>query len=211
MAGLRGQIRLPRADSRARRNSTNLASQVDFLDPNEVIDLTPAGKFTVNLDEDGGLVVTSGELGIDLIASSGLTLSASGLGVDVQGVLAIDASGVKLNFNTAGLSDVAGVLTLDPATSGNIGGVKQGGSVADTTANAVTLTSVSTTVTDPADAPVDADALRDDLVANALAEIRTALGNLATRDTELESAIENAGTILNALISRLESSGAIAT
>ena len=39
---------------------------------------------------------------------------------------------------------------------------------------------VATVVTDPADTPATVDALRDDLVANALAEIRVSLGLLAT-------------------------------
>lgn len=82
---------------------------------------------------------------------------------------------------------------------------------ADSAQNAITLTAVSSAVTDPADAPATVDALRDDLVANALNEIETALGNLATRDTELETAIETLAGEFNDLLAKLRTSGAIAS
>jgi hypothetical protein len=71
---------------------------------------------------------------------------------------------------------------------------------ADSSQNAITLTSV----TDPADAPADADALRDDLVANALAELQT-------RDGELKTAIETLAGEFNDLLSKLRTANLLDT
>jgi hypothetical protein len=89
--------------------------------------------------------------------------------------------------------------------------VKQATARADSGETAVTLTAVTTTVTDPADAPADADALRDDLVANALSEIETALGNLSTRDGELETSVETLATEFNDLLAKLRTAGVLNT
>ena len=53
--------------------------------------------------------------------------------------------------------------------------------------------SVAHAITDPADAPATADILRDDLVANAIPEIKAALDAL--------------GTIINAILARMETHG----
>ena len=53
--------------------------------------------------------------------------------------------------------------------------------------------SVAHAITDPADAPATADILRDDLVANAIPEIKAALDAL--------------GTIINAILARMEAHG----
>jgi hypothetical protein len=97
------------------------------------------------------------------------------------------------------------------AAGASRGGVLIAEARADSSQNAITLTSVTTTVTDPADSPADADALRDDLVANAINEIETALGNLSTRDGELETAIETLAGEFNDLLAKLRTSGALTT
>jgi hypothetical protein len=230
---------------------------VDFIGSDEVVGLTADGYLTVALDEDGGLQTTSAELGIKLNATNpGLVLSSDGIAALTQGVIDIDASGIKLVFGT-GLQNDAGTLktkdteidhdnllnfatnehvdhtavninttaplqgggdisatrtlSIDSATTAAEGVVKQATARADSGETAVTLTAVTTTVTDPADAPADADALRDDLVANALSEIETALGNLSTRDGELETSVETLATEFNDLLAKLRTAGVLNT
>lgn len=55
--------------------------------------------------------------------------------------------------------------------------------------------SESHTLTMPADTPATADALRDDLVANVLAEVQTALDALGTTINEIVAALESAGML----------------
>lgn len=217
MAGLRGQVREPGADPRARRNSQNLAEQVDFVDPAGVISIDGDGYLALALASDGGLTVASSELTLDLDTDPGLALSASGLTAVVQGVLDIDASGIKLVLAAdPGLEDSSGLrvkiktdggvvrdadgLSLAAATTLVIGGVNQAAAQADSGETSVTLTSV----TDPADSPADADALRDDLVANALAELQT-------RDGELETSIETLAGEFNDLLAKLRTAGILTT
>lgn len=50
-------------------------------------------------------------------------------------------------------------------------------------------------ITTPADSPATADALRDDLVANALPEIRDAIATLAAKVNELQTAMKTAGSM----------------
>lgn len=53
----------------------------------------------------------------------------------------------------------------------------------------VSSASTSHAITDPADAPVDADALRDDLVANAIVDIENALDALGTKINAILTAL----------------------
>ncbi len=57
----------------------------------------------------------------------------------------------------------------------------------------INYASVSHTITDPADAPADADALRDDLVANTIPSAETALDTLATKINSIIDALEANG------------------
>jgi hypothetical protein len=62
---------------------------------------------------------------------------------------------------------------------------QQGANVADASA--------SHSITDPADSPADADALRDDLVTNAIPEIESALDALGTKVNAILASLEAAG------------------
>jgi hypothetical protein len=55
--------------------------------------------------------------------------------------------------------------------------------------------SASHAITDPADTPADADALRDDLVANAIPDTESALNALGTKINSILSALETAGIL----------------
>jgi len=234
MAGLKGQAREPRTDARARRNSQGLASEVDWVGSGSLLTLDGDGLLQLSLKSDGGLANNSGELTIDLDADPGLVLAATGVKVKVAAPILLDTGGVGLDLATdPGLelnSDQLQVKTktgggvvrdsdglsvdatqLSAADTSNKGVVLQAAARADSGQDAVTLTGVSTAVTDPADAPADADALRDDLVANALSEIRTALGNLDTRDGELETAVETLASEFNDLLSKLRTAGVLNT
>jgi len=50
-------------------------------------------------------------------------------------------------------------------------------------------------ITDPADSPADADALRDDLVTNTISELRDAIATLAAKVNELQTAMKDAGAM----------------
>jgi len=56
---------------------------------------------------------------------------------------------------------------------------------------AITDATTSHAITDPADTPADADALRDDLVANTIPDIEAALDALGTKLNSILTALEN--------------------
>ena len=116
MSGLAGQDRNPNQDVRVRRNADNLAAVLEFVGPDEVIGISAEGVLTLNLTTNGGLVNTSGTLGILLNPTNpGLALSAAGLAAVVQGVLSIDGSGILLNIGS-GLANSGGSLVVELAT-----------------------------------------------------------------------------------------------
>ena len=84
--------------------------------------------------------------------------------------------------------------TLVVASGGEID-VESGGKItADgTQASHITNATTSHSITDPADSPLDADALRDDLVANTIPSIEAALDALATKINSLIAALEGVG------------------
>lgn len=77
--------------------------------------------------------------------------------------------------------------------------VKQSVANVDSGSSTVTLTAA----VDPANTPITADALRDDLVANTLP-------SLVARDTELETAIEALAATVNSLQAKLRTAGTLA-
>ena len=105
--------------------------------------------------------------------------------------------------------DSDGALEVENATATVTGAVLKSAARADSSQNAITLTGVTTSVTDPGDSPANADALRDDLVANTIPDIEGDMANLATRDTELETAVETLATEFNDLLAKLRTSGAL--
>ena len=115
MAGLKGFLREPASDVRARRNSSSLASFTQFIGSAEIVQISGVGELTLRLKSDGGLVNTTGELAIKLDGST-LTLSASGLAVDPA---AIDHDAL-LNFESDEHVDHAAVNvdTTAPLTGG---------------------------------------------------------------------------------------------
>lgn len=190
---------------------------------------------------DTSLQLAAGGASVRLAATPGLEI-ATGLKVKVQGVLTIDASGIKLNIGEAlevdgssnlrvkvkasgGITRDADGLSVDganlpAATTTNKGAVKQASAVPDQsaltdgsggTSGDGTVGAISTDITDPADSPADADALRDDLVANTipsveqrLAECRDAVATLAAYCTSLEDKV-------NDLLTKLRAAGALET
>lgn len=105
--------------------------------------------------------------------------------------------------------DSDGALEVANATATVTGAVLKSAARANSSQNAITLTGVTTSVTDPGDSPANADALRDDLVANTIPDIEGDMANLATRDTELETAVETLATEFNDLLAKLRTSGAL--
>jgi hypothetical protein len=101
--GLKGPSRLPNlnTDPRLRRLANKLRKpNPDFISTDEVISLTPAGQFKVDLATDGGLENLAGELKILLGSNPGLTLTG-GLAIllDPAGedLLTLGASGLNVD------------------------------------------------------------------------------------------------------------------
>jgi len=227
MAGLKGVIREPRESARARRNSQNLGDNVEFVGAGSVVYLDGSGVLQLRLASAGGLENSSGELQIALATDPGLefdggelrvkadppvmrTASGVGLSLDTDPGLEVDSNNLRVKIKAAGgVTRDSDGLSLTAAGTSQIGGVQQAAARADSGQDTVGLSSVTTSVTDPADAPANADALRDDLVANALAEIEAALGNLSTRDGELKTAIETLATEFNDLLAKLRTAGVL--
>lgn len=114
MSGLKGQDRTPRAPVRERRNSDNLFSVVEFIDPNEPIQIGDEGTFVLQLSATGGLQTVSAELGIKLDANMGLVLSGDGLAVSIGPGIEFNAGDVAVDLLTdGGLAFTGNELGLD--------------------------------------------------------------------------------------------------
>ena len=80
MGGLKGQSRVPNTtDPRQRRNSSNLASEVSWISPSEVVSLNGDGELTLTLATNGGLANASGSLTV--VANAPVELSSAGVGL----------------------------------------------------------------------------------------------------------------------------------
>jgi hypothetical protein len=115
MSGLKGFQRTPRAPVRERRNSSSLSSFTQFIGASEVIQLSDLGELTLVLASDGGLEKNaSNELAVKLNATNpGLQLAPAGISALVQGVVAVDASGIKINLGTGVQNDGGSLATND--------------------------------------------------------------------------------------------------
>jgi hypothetical protein len=179
------------------------ALQIDVRDTS--LSLTAAG-IGVVLRTNAGLNISSG-VGILLPANSGLQTLSGGLSIllnatnpalSLTGGLNVLLNGTSLTKGASGLSVSAATLTV-------AAGVKMNALLADLavltdnsggTSGNGTIAAIGIAVTDPADAPVDADALRDDLVLNTipsieteLAKLRNAVATLAAYSTTIEDKI----------------------
>jgi hypothetical protein len=157
------------------------------------------------LDEDvtytaGGMILgglTAGELVTS--DSSGKLISSDTDEVIDDRVSALIQDGTGITWTYVDASDSL-TADLQSATTATLGGIRKGDAVDDSEQSAITLTAV----TDPADTPASADALRDDLVANTIPDLKT-------RDTELETAIETLAGEVNDLLFELRSGGILST
>ena len=119
MPGLKGQIRVPRAEVRLRRNATGLSEKVDFIDSSSsVIRLADAGYLTLALSSTSGLGITAAkELTISLDTDPGLSLSTTGLKISPVAPLATSTSGLGLSLGTAScLAVVSNALNVQLAS-----------------------------------------------------------------------------------------------
>lgn len=196
MAGLKGFNREPRADARARRNSQNLASSVDFIGAGSVVYLDDNGLLQIlvgtGLQNDGGTLKTKDSE----IDHDGLSNFVANEHVDHSSV----SVSTTAPLSGGGDITVTRTLTIAAATTAAVGVVKQAVARTDSGQDTVTLSSV----VDPTDSPATADALRDDLVANVLPIY-------ATRDGELETAVETLAAEFNDLLAKLRTAGVLNT
>lgn len=153
---------------------------------------------TVKVNAAGGL--TSGTDGLAVKCASGGGLSASAAGLAVSGtyysfgIIACpagtnpeaDGGGDTLTFAVSKGLTITGTAASDTVTFS----VKQQAHEADASA--------SHSITDPGDAPADADALRDDLVTNTIPAIEAALNALGTKVNNILSKLETAEILASA-------------
>lgn len=206
--GLKGVSRTPGADVRARRNAAKLSA--DFLSVlGDGIETDADGLLTLVVQTP--VVCDGSGIGLDFgtgLRNDGGVLKTDDTTIDHDSLLNvvsdehIDHSIVSVTAGTGltGGGDITAsrTITLADATAAVIGGVKKSTARADSGQSTVTLSAV----TDPVDAPVDADTLRDDLVANTIPDLKT-------RDGELETALETLAGEFNDLLAKLRAAGIV--
>jgi len=156
-----------------------------------------SGNLLIHLSSTGGLQVggTSG-ISIKLASNSGLQVDINGISIllDTNPGLQLGAGGIKLKvYADHGLALDANGLSV---------ALKSGYGI-DVDADGLKLkkqaheadASTSHTITDPADSPASADALRDDLVANTIPSIESALNSLGTKINNILAKLEAAEVV----------------
>jgi len=100
MPGLKGQIRVPRAEVRLRRNATGLSEKVDFIDSSSsVIRLADAGYLTLALSSTSGLGITAAkELTISPVAPLATSTSGLGLSLGTASCLAVVSNALNVQL-----------------------------------------------------------------------------------------------------------------
>jgi hypothetical protein len=108
-----------------------------------------------------------------------------------------DGSGYNLAFAKRASSTTTDLVTISDGGNMNLVGVLKIGAIQVVGAQQAHIVDASTSnvVTDPADTPATADALRDDLVANTLPSIRTGLNNLGAKINSIFTAMETHGLL----------------
>jgi hypothetical protein len=123
-----------------------------------------------------GIEKTGNKLSVTEDPAGGVTVATAGVAVkpDPAGAIAVAAAGISVKKKTGyGIdSDAAGLMLKQQAHEVNA--------------------SVAHSITDPADSPATADALRDDLVINTIPAIEQALNDLGTKINNLLTKLETA-------------------
>jgi hypothetical protein len=199
------QDRLPGSDTRARRNASKWRVPGIVALPGGGLAVDPAtGALTI--DTGSGIIITGNELTVALATNPGLEFISSALRVQV--------------VTNGGIARVAGGLELTAATTAFRGGVLQQTLVTDQgiltdnsggTSGGGTIAAVSVAIVDPADSPVDADALRDDLVANTLPSIATGLDDLRNAVATLAAYATSLEDKINAMLAAQKTAGQMST
>jgi hypothetical protein len=127
------------------------------------------------------------------IANHNFGLNIGGFGTNAAGTFAMalstmNTADVGNQFHLGGTDQVAGNTSPTFRT-------EAGQTVILYTQAHIADASASHTITDPADTPADADALRDDLVANTIPSIESALDALGAKVNAILVALENPGLL----------------
>jgi hypothetical protein len=198
-----------------------------------------SGELAAELSITGGLTTASDGLAIKCKSGGGASVDANGLSVSGATV-----NNFQTMNCPAGTDPVASIstdtlnftVTYGLTITGNSGtktiafSVKRQAHVADVTAQtqdaltdstggtpATTLAAIGIAITDPADAPASADALRDDLVTNtipsieaSLTSIRNSVASLAAQLAKVKTDVSNDKTKINAVLAALETAEILA-
>jgi len=164
----------------------------------------------------GGIKKDSNELAVEYSATGGLTVSTAGLAIKCKtgGGASVSADGLAIsgaavnNFQTmncpAGTDPVASISTDTLNLAVTFGLTITGNSATKTITFSVKQqaheanASTAHAITDPGDAPASVDALRDDLVANTIPSIETALNALGTKINSILTKLETAEILASA-------------
>lgn len=159
-----------------------------------------SGELQLSLKSAGGLELDSGELALDIKAAGGIELDSGELALDIKA-----AGGVALDSGEVAL-DIGGLATEASPSGSDTVAIYDGGDHKEATLAAIWLAgftqqssisdaSESHAITDPGDTPADADALRDDLVANTIPAIESALNDLGAKVNLILDAMDALGLI----------------
>ena len=168
--------------------------------------ITVTGEATFNDDIDIDNIRLDGNTISITNTNGGLTLQANGTGkIAITPKLSVD--NIDLDGNTISTTNANGDLNLEPNGTGDVvttKTLKHSGSTLGffgktpaSQASHILNATASHTITDPADTPATADALRDDLVANALPEITSALDALGSKINSVILVLERHGLKAN--------------
>lgn len=156
------------------------------------ISVDAAGIF-VKTKDDTGIKVDSGGIYIQIKGDNGIDVGADGIFVKIKADngIAVDTNGIFAKIKADnGIGVDSNGLYVSRKTGYGIDvdsdglKLKQQAHEADASA--------SHSITDPADSPADADALRDDLVTNTIPAIESALNALGTKINNILSKLETA-------------------
>jgi hypothetical protein len=113
-------------------------------------------------------------------------------------------------FGAYGVSPVArpSAITQTFATADKTHAARTAAALTDSVAGTVGTTLAA--IPNPADTPADADALRDDLVANVLPKIRDAISSLADQVNKARADALDSSQLLNSVVDDLQSEGWLA-
>lgn len=118
-----------------------------------------------------------------------------------------DGTGTTLGFYGVAAVARPSAYTQTFATADKTMAARAAAALTDNTGGTADTTIAA--IPDPADAPASADALRDDLVANALPALRNAIADIAAQVNNLRTDERDTASVVNSLVDDLQALGLV--